>query len=164
LTSSDFFRGQTVAGGKWRKWHNAMDYPNTDVIIVVVLQVFREGIILQWTIQLHWQLHGSGGVLRRSTIQTPGSASCITMALCTETATIRLSVSQCVASGIILSLWHFDFEKKYRKALFFIKQSCIPLFYLITTTIKSQQMKLQFYRFTKALTTCFRNIRIYKEF
>jgi hypothetical protein len=128
---SDFFRGQTVAGGKWRKRHNAMDYPNTDVIIVVVLQVFREGIV---TTMDHSTTLAATRFWWSSTEEyDPTNAwyrSCITMAVYTETATIRLSVFSALPQGLILSLWPFDFEKKYRKALFFIKQSCIPLFFI----------------------------------
>jgi hypothetical protein len=73
------FRGQTVAGGKMKgSGHNANGLaPIRMWIIVVVLQVFREGIVTTMDHYLNYigSYMVSGGVLRRSVDPTPGSAS-----------------------------------------------------------------------------------------
>jgi hypothetical protein len=142
---------------KTQHWNS----PNVGATNRVVLQVFREGITWQqWFIQLHWH-YGQWWSSTETVLQTPGTATCITItAVFTETATIRLSVSQCVASGINtfvpLTLW-----KKWMANPFFYKSKAVFPFYFINSIIvvkrtTTQQLKLQ--SVYKSTTTCCRNI------
>jgi hypothetical protein len=52
--------------------------PNEALLTAVVLQVFREGIVTTMVHSTTLAATVTGGVLRRTILQTPGTATCIT--------------------------------------------------------------------------------------
>jgi hypothetical protein len=51
----NYFRGNADNGGKMKEREKHWKTPNADATIAVVLQLFREGIMDQWGIRLHWR-------------------------------------------------------------------------------------------------------------